>query len=57
MDGDTIKLIFELVIEIVTFLAGFAGGTFYTKKRYNINKSKNTNISIGDNNFIKQENK
>lgn len=57
MDGDTIKLILELVIEIVTFLAGFAGGTFYTRKRYNINKSKNTNISIGDNNFIKQENK
>lgn len=57
MDGDITKLILELAIAIMTFLAGFAGGTFYTKKKYNINKQKNTNFSIGNNNSIKQENK
>lgn len=57
MDGDVIELILELVIALVTFIAGFAGGTFYTKKRYNINKQKNTNNIIGNNNSIKQENK
>ena len=57
MNGDITKLILELAVAIVTFLAGFAGGTFYTKKKYNINKPKNTNISIGNNNFIKQVNK
>ncbi len=57
MNGDIIKLILELVIALVTFIAGFAGGTFYTKKKYNINKQKNTNISIGNNNSINQENK
>ena len=57
MNGDITKLILELAVAIVTFLAGFAGGTFYTKKKYNINKPKNTNISIGNNNFIIQENK
>ena len=53
MDTDMIKLILELII---TFLAGFAGGTFYTKKKYNINKQKNNSFSIGNNNTIKQEN-
>mgnify|MGYP001623202437 CR=1 FL=1 len=57
MDGDIIKLILELSIAIITFLAGFVGGTFYTKKKYNINRQKNNNTSIGNNNFIKQENK
>ena len=57
MDGDIIELILELVIAFVTFIAGFAGGTFYTKKKYNINKQKNTNTIIGNNNSIKQENK
>lgn len=57
MDGDIVKLILELVIALVTFIAGFAGGTFYTKKKYNINKQKNTNNIIGNNNSIKQENK
>lgn len=57
MDGDIVKLILELVIVLVTFIAGFTGGTFYTKKKYNINKQKNTNISIGNNNSINQENK
>ncbi len=56
MDTDMTKLILELIIAIVTFLAGFAGGTFYTKKKYNINKQKNSNINIGSNNSIKQEN-
>lgn len=53
MDTDITKLI----IEVVTFFAGFAGGTFYTKKKYNIKKQKNRNITIGNNNTIKQENK
>ena len=44
------------LIAIITFLAGFAGGTFYTKKKYNINKQKNSSISIGSKNTIKQEN-
>lgn len=57
MNGDITKLILELAVAIVTFLAGFAGGTFYTKKKYNINKQKNTNTIIGNNNSIKQENK
>lgn len=57
MDGDVIELILELVIALVTFIAGFAGGTFYTKKKYNINIQKNTNNIIGNNNSIKQENK
>ena len=56
MDTDMIKLISELIIAIITFLAGFAGGTFYTKKKYNINKQKNRSFSIGNNNTIKQEN-
>lgn len=56
MDTDMIKLILELIIVIITFLAGFAGGTFYTKKKYNINKQKNSSFSIGNNNTIKQEN-
>lgn len=56
MDTDIAKLILELIIAIITFLAGFAGGTFYTKKKYNINKQKNSSISIGSNNTIKQEN-
>lgn len=56
MDTDIAKLILELIIAIITFLAGFAGGTFYTKKKYNINEQKNSSISIGSNNTIKQEN-
>lgn len=56
MDTDMTKLILELIIAIITFLAGFAGGTFYTKKKYNINKQKNSSISIGSKNTIKQEN-
>lgn len=56
MDTDIAKLILELIIAIITFLAGFAGGTFYTKRKYNINKQKNSSISIGSNNTIKQEN-
>ncbi len=56
MDTDMTKLILELIIAIITFLAGFAGGTFYTKKKYNINKQKNRSFSIGNNNTIKQEN-
>ena len=56
MDTDMIKLILELIIVIITFLAGFAGGTFYTKKKYNINKQKSCSFSIGNNNTIKQEN-
>lgn len=56
MDTEMIKLILELIIVIITFLAGFAGGTFYTKKKYNINKQKNSSFSIGNNNTIKQEN-
>lgn len=56
MDTDMIKLILELIIVIITFLAGFAGGTFYTKKKYNINKQKNSSFSIGNNNTIKQDN-
>ena len=51
------KLILELIIAIITFLAGFAGGTFYTKKKYNINRQRNSSISIGSNNSIKQENR
>ncbi len=57
MDTDIAKLILELIIAIITFLAGFAGGTFYTKKKYKINKQKNRSISIGNNNSIKQENR
>lgn len=56
MDADITKLVLELIIAIVTFLAGFAGGTFYTKKKYKINKQKNSSISIGSNNSVKQEN-
>ena len=56
MDTEIVKLISELIIAIITFLAGFAGGTFYTKKKYNINKQKNNSFSIGNNNAIKQEN-
>lgn len=56
MDTGMIKLILKLIIAIITFLAGFAGGTFYTKKKYNINKQKNRSFSIGNNNTIKQEN-
>lgn len=57
MDTDITKLIIELIVEVVTFFAGFAGGTFYTKKKYNIKKQKNRNTTIGNNNVIKQENK
>lgn len=57
MDTDITKLIIELIVEVVTFFARFAGGTFYTKKKYNIKKQKNRNITIGNNNAIKQENK
>lgn len=57
MDTDIANLILELIIAIITFLAGFAGGTFYTKKKYNINRQRNTSISIGSNNSIKQENR
>ncbi len=57
MDTDMTKLILELIIVLVTFWAGFAGGTFYTKKKYNINKQKNSSINIGSNNSIKQENR
>lgn len=56
MDVEIIKLILELIIAIITFGAGFASGKFYTKKKYNINKQKNSSISIGSNNSIKQEN-
>jgi len=56
VDTEIVKLISELIIAIITFLAGFAGGTFYTKKKYNINKQKNSSFSIGNNNTIKQEN-
>ena len=52
MDIDIIKLILELGI---AFLGGFASGTFYIKKKYNLNNQKNISNFIGNSNSIKQE--
>ena len=53
MDKDVIKLILELGI---AFFGGFASGTFYIKKKYNLNNQKNVSNFFGNSNYIKQEN-